>query len=509
MGLFMVYLDATIVNVALPDMQEDLSTSVSELQWIIDTYTLTFACLLLTSGTVGDRLGRKKLFLCGLITFTLTSMLCALSTSVEMLLIARALQGTAGAVMIPVSLSLISVTYKDPAARAKAIGIWSGMGGLALSVGPVLGGLLVDWSGWRSIFWVNIPIGVVATVALFLILTESRAPDAGRLDPVGQSLFIAGIAALAFGLIQGSAAGWTSALIIGAFACSVLLLAGFVAWERFTTAPLLPPSLFRNPVVMVAGTVNFLGLFGLFAAIFLLTLYLQNVNGLSTVQTGLRFLALTIPIMIASFVASVLAARVGPRWPIVVGSVFCAGGLLSLTRLEVGTGFGAYWWGLALLGVGVALTGAPATVAMLGVVSTEQSGMAAGILNTFRQVGAVFGVALSGALLLQRLRSGVPDALSAVPMPSTLRAEVADAVEKGELSKVSQLPPSLRQAVLNAVGSVYAEGMHLAMTVAAAGALLGGVLTLVLLRKPVVAVAAVRETEGGSATETADIAPNS
>lgn len=481
-GVFMVYLDATIVNVALPDIQRDLSADLTGLQWIVDAYALAFACLLLTSGTVGDILGRKRLFLGGLLGFTASSVLCALAGSTGVLLVGRALQGVCGSVMIPVSLALVSATYTEPAARARAIGVWAGIGGLALSAGPVVGGLLVDSVGWQSIFWVNVPIGLLATAVLTRVLRENRGPRARRLDVVGQLLFVVGIAALAYALIEGNTEGWDSALILGAFAASAVTLTGFVAWELRQPDPMLPLKLFRDPVVAVAGVVNFLSLFGLFAAIFLLTLHLQSVQGLSSVETGVRFLALTVPIMIASFAASVVAARTGPRYPIVIGSLFSAGGLYGLTVLDAGTGFGGYWWSLALLGIGVSFTGAPATVALLGSVPPEQAGTASGISNTFRQVGAVFGVALAGALLLRHLRSGLPDALAAVPMPRAARAQAYDLLGGGDLSRVDALPTELRRPVLGAVGPVFVDGMHLVMQVAAAGTLAGGLCALALLR---------------------------
>ncbi|MFS8202242.1 MFS transporter [Streptomyces sp. CWNU-52B] len=480
-GVFMVYLDATIVNVALPDIQRDLDADLTGLQWVVDAYALAFACLLLTSGTVGDILGRKRLFLGGLVGFTLSSVLCALAGSTGVLLAGRALQGVCGSVMIPVSLALVSATYTEPAARAKAIGVWAGIGGLALSAGPLVGGLLVDGVGWQSIFWVNVPIGVLAAAVLARLLTENRGPRARRLDIVGQLLFVVAIASLAYALIEGNTEGWASALIVGAFAASGAALVAFVVWELRQPAPMLPLKLFREPVVAVAGAVNFLSLFGLFAAIFLLTLQLQSVQGLSSVETGVRFLALTVPIMVASFAASVVAARTGPRAPIVAGSLLSAGGLYGLTALDAGSGFAGYWWALTLLGAGVSFVGAPATVALLGAVPPEQAGTASGISNTFRQVGAVFGVALAGALLLRHLRDALPGALARAPLPQDARDSAYTLLSDGDLSRIDSLPPGLRRPVLDAVGPVFVDGVHLVMQLAAACTLVGGLCALVLL----------------------------
>ncbi|MFD9817660.1 MFS transporter [Streptomyces violascens] len=482
-GVFMVYLDATIVNVALPDIQHELTAGITQLQWIVDAYALAFACLLLTSGTLGDILGRKKLFLGGLIGFTLSSVMCALAGSIGVLLVGRALQGICGSVMIPVSLALVSAAYTEPAARARAIGIWAGIGGVALSAGPVAGGVLVDHVGWQSIFWINVPIGVLAALVLARLLTENRSPRARQLDLAGQALFIVAIATLAYALIEGNSRGWASALIVGSFVLSAVTLVLFVFWELRRPDPMLPLKLFRSPVVAVAGAVNFLSLFGLFAAIFLLTLVLQSLQGLSSVETGVRFLALTVPIMIASFAASVVAAKAGSRRPIVVGSVLSAAGLYGLTALDVNTGFGGYWWALALLGVGVSFTGAPATVALLGSVPPEQAGTASGISNTFRQVGAVFGVALAGALLLRHLRDALPGALSAAPLPQQVRDRAYDQLSGGDLSQAGTLPPGMRSTVMDAVDPVFIDGMHLVMEVAAAGTLVGGLCALVFLRR--------------------------
>lgn len=498
-GVFMVYLDATIVNVALPDIQEDLSADITQLQWIIDAYTLTFACLLLTAGTLGDVLGRKKIFLGGLIGFTLSSVVCALSGSIGMLLVGRTLQGVCGSIMIPVSLALVSAAYTEPAPRAKAIGIWAGVGGLALSTGPVLGGLLVDNYGWQSIFWVNVPIGIIATAVLGKLLTENRSPRGRRLDLVGQLLLITAIGLVAYGLIEGNTEGWRSGLILGCFAVSAVALLLFVLWELRQKDPMLPMSFFRSPIVVVAGIVNFLSLFGLFAVIFLLTLYLQSINQLSTIETGVRFLALTVPIMIASFAASVVAAKSGPRLPIVIGSVISAAGLFGLTVLEAGTGFGGYWWSLALLGVGVSFTGAPATVALLGSVPAEQAGTASGVSNTFRQVGAVFGVALAGALLLRHLRDALPGALAGTDLPARAQAKYVELLGDGDLSRVAALPPEARRPVMEAVGPVYVEGMHLVMEVAAISTLAGGLCALLFLTsKSRPAAGPASETASGS-----------
>ncbi|MEV5177031.1 MFS transporter [Streptomyces flaveolus] len=480
-GIFMVYLDSTIVNVALPEIQHDLSTDMTQLQWVIDAYALVVACLLLMAGTLGDIFGRKRIFLGGLIGFIGASALCALAPDYDFLLVARVLQGAAGSVMIPVSLALVSVTYPEPAARARAIGIWAGIGGLALAAGPVLGGVLVDAFGWQSIFWVNLPFGLIALAVLAKRLPESKAPVRRRADVVGQVLFIVSMASLVYALIEASSRGWSDTLILAAFAVAAVALAAFVGWELRQEQPMLPMNLFRSPVVVVAGAVNFLGLFGLYGSIFLLTFYLQQINGLSTTQTGVRFLALNVSIMVFSYLASVIAAKFGSKLPILIGSVASAVGLLALAQLDPGSGFGDYWWAMALLGAGVSLVGAPATVALLSSVRPEQAGTASGVSNTFRQVGSVFGVALTGTLLIRHLGSGVPDALGTVRMDPEARRRATDALSLGDFGAIGRLPAKVQGPVMDAVAPVFTDGLRIGFTAAAVGTLIGGLFALFVL----------------------------
>ncbi|GAA2565132.1 MULTISPECIES: MFS transporter [Streptomyces] len=506
-GIFMVYLDSTIVNVALPEIQHDLSTNLTQLQWVIDAYALVVACLLLTAGTLGDIFGRKRVFLSGLVGFLAASVLCAVSPNYEFLLVARVLQGAAGSVMIPVSLALVSTTFPEPAARARAIGIWAGIGGLALAAGPVLGGVLVDAFGWQSIFWVNLPFGLIALAVLISRLPESKAPGRRRADVVGQILFVVSIAALVYALIEASARGWSDSVILAAFAVAAVAMAAFIAWELRQEQPMLPMGLFRSPVLVVAGAVNFLGLFGLYGSIFLLTFYLQQVNGLSTTETGVRFLALNVSIMVFSYVASVAAAKFGPKVPILIGSVASAVGLFELGLLDPGSGFGEYWWSMALLGAGVSLVGAPATVALLSSVRPEQAGTASGVSNTFRQVGSVFGVALCGTLLIRHLGGAVPDAVGGIDMDPATRQEAVSALSHGDLGVIGQLPARLQGPVMDAVGPIFTEGLRIGFTTAAIGTLVGGLFALIILpnrkKQAAKAAAAAAATAPKVASDTA------
>jgi DHA2 family methylenomycin A resistance protein-like MFS transporter len=496
-GIFMVYLDSTVVNVALPKIQASLGGGVTQLQWVVDAYALALASLLLTSGAAGDIVGRRKMFLLGLVGFTVTSVACALSTTIDALLIARAVQGAVGAGLIPISLALITQLYTEPAKRAKMIGLWAGVGGLALAAGPVIGGGLLDRYGWQSIFWINVPVGIVATLALVKLLPTTQVRVRQNLDPFGQILFVAAAGLLTYGLIEGNARGWDSALIIGVFAGAVVALAAFLWWQARNPQPLLPLEFFRDRVFAAACAVNFLGIFGLFGAIFLMTLYLQTINGLTPIQTGVRFLALTVSIMVASAIAPNIAKKIGTRAAIVIGSLATMAGCLGLLRLEVGSDFGTYGWALILLGVGVSLCGAPATIALLASVPDNRAGTASGVSNTFRQIGGVFGVAMAGAVVLRHLRSSLEPTIAALPVLPAMRETLLDAIGRGDVAPVRMLPEGLRQATAARVAEEFVNGMHGAFLVAAAGGLISGLVALWFLRPG---------TDRPAVTETADAA---
>ncbi|SDP98243.1 MFS transporter [Lentzea jiangxiensis] len=482
LGLFMVYLDTTIVNVALPQMQRDLDVGVSGLQWVFDSYVLTFACFLLTSGRLGDVLGRHRVFLAGLVGFTVSSAACALSENITALLVSRFVQGAFGSVMITTSLALVHSMYQSPKERARAVSIWAGVGGLALAAGPVLGGVLVEHNNWPSIFWLNIPIGVVSVLALLMLRAEPESTERQHLDLLGQALFAAAVAALTYGMIEASTAGWTAGYVLASFAGAVVAALLFVWREATCEQPMLPLTFFRNRVVVFSCAINFLVFYGLFGAMFLLTLYLQSVNGLSAVDTGIRFLALSLTIAVGSLIAPRLAHLAGDAYPWVsaFGGLLAGLGLIGLLRLEVGSGFDTYWWSLVLLGLGISFAMAPATIAVLASVEPERVGVAAGVSQTFRQVGGVLGVAMSGTLALRHVKDGVPDALAGLPLPPAALEKLAEAIGSGRFAAADHLPEQLRAAVTNNVAPLLVDGMAVSYTLGAAVAL-AGVLTPIVL----------------------------
>lgn len=425
---FLVYLDTSITPVALPDIRADVGGGTTAGQWLLDAYTLAFACLLLTAGSLGDRLGRRNVLALGVAGFTAASAGCALAPDTGTLIAARAAQGVFAAAIVPLSLAVTSGLFDDARQRARAIGIWGGTSGVALALGPLLGGLLVQTAGWRSMFWINIPIGLVALTGL--LATMPPAPPSGaarRVDVLGQLLFTGGGAALTFVAIEGRALGWLSAPVLGLCAVAVVALGLFGWWESRTPEPMLPPGLLRIPTVAIACTVNFLGLLGLYAVLFLLTTHLQGALGLSALQTGLRFVTLFGCLAVAAVAASSVVARWGTRRTMVTGLVCVAAGLAGLTLVETGVGYPGYAWALLLLGAGVPLSsGVVAIQAMMGDVPPRLAGTASGTVNTFRQFGAVLGVALAG--ILSPERGGTVHAMHRTFLATAVAAALAAAL---------------------------------------------------------------------------------
>jgi DHA2 family methylenomycin A resistance protein-like MFS transporter len=459
-GIFIVYLDATVVNVALPVIQRDLGMGVTGAQWVVNVYVLVFACLLLTAGTLADVVGRKSVFLTGLVGFTFASIVCAVAPSSLVLLIGRGLQGACASLVIPVSLAIISDLYEVGHARARAMGIWSGLGGLALAIGPAVGGLLVEGLNWQSIFWVNVPVGVLAAMGLLRLLPETRSRARGGIDYVGQALLVGGTSALTYALIEGNVIGWHSDIIWGLFGGAAVALALFIFWESRGDNPMLPLHVFRNAVLSVGCVVNFFMFMALFAVVFTFTFFLQDVGRLSPWGTGLRILALTIPIMVGSVAASVMSTRVEPKFLIAAGSMMAAIGLWALSRLQVGAGFGSYGWSLALLGFGAAFAGAPASVAILASVPSTLAGTASGTWNTFRQLGAVLGVATAGMFVLGAMQSSLAVKLSSLPLVGSQSTELTAAFQRGDWSVIRGLPGDVQSLVLSQIGPMFVAGMQ-------------------------------------------------
>jgi EmrB/QacA subfamily drug resistance transporter len=409
-GLFMVMLDNTVVNVALPSIRRELDAGLSGLALVVDAYILVFASLLLTAGSLGDRFGRRRVFRAGLVVFTVSSALCGLAPSLPALVAGRVLQAVGAAALLPSSLAILTAAFPDPRERVQAIGLWSGVSAMALAAGPVVGGLLTDGLGWRWVFYVNLPVGVTAFVVAGRVVAESRDPGVSRLDLPGLLLGSLGLGAVTLGLIESNQRGWGSPPIIGLLAAGVLLLAGFVAVEARRRRPMVSPRFFRDRAFATANLVVLLAGFALLGFVFFNTLYFQAVQGWSPLEAGLRSLPNTLAVVVCAPLGGRLASRYGYRVPVGAGLLLAAAALGALAGIEAGTPYAQLWWKLAMLGAGLGLSISPATAAGVAAMPGAQAGVASAVITTSRQVGGALGVAVLGAVAAARYGRVTPEA---------------------------------------------------------------------------------------------------
>jgi len=399
LGQFLIQLDLTIVNVALPAIGRDLSTSVSGLQWVVDGYSLALASLLLAGGQIGDRSGHKRVYLVGVVVFSLGSALCAVAPAAGTLVAFRVLQGIGAAIELPATLAILSHTFTEPRERAQAVGIWTSTAGSALIIGPVLGGALVAAFGWRSVFLVNLP--VTAVIALLVTRTVRETPrSAGSgLDVPGQLLGSAALALLAGGAIEGGKHGFSAAPPLGLLAGGAACVAAFIGAERRPEHPVLPLRFFRGAAYCAANAAGMVMGFVVIGLLFLFALYFQQVQGESAMAAGLRFVPLTAAFVLAGPLVGRVIDRTGHRGPMTAGCVLLAAGSLLLLRVGPDSGYGPVWWPFVIAGIGYGLLSTPMAAAVLGAVPRERAGMASSTNLTARLVGGVFGVAVLGALM--------------------------------------------------------------------------------------------------------------
>lgn len=398
-GLFMIMLDNTVVNVALPSLQRDLGIGLSELEWIVTGYALTFAALMLTGGKLADLFGRRLIFVVGLIVFTAASLACGLAESGDVLIGARIVQGAGAALMNPATLSIIAATF-PPHQRGMAIGIWAGVSALALAIGPLVGGLITQHIDWSWIFFINVPIGIVAVAASFVFIEESRdTSHEQRLDLPGLLTSGIGLFALTYGLIEANTYGWTSGRILGSFVVAAVTLVAFVLLELRQRLPMLDLSLFRNGTFAGANLVTFLVALAMFGVFFFVSLYMQNILGFSAVEAGAAFLPMTVLIILIAPIAGKATDQIGSRWLMTAGMTLVGVQLLYFSTLEVDSGFWNLLPGLLVGGFGMALTMTPSAAAAVRAVPVDKSGVGSAVLNSFRQVGGSLGIALLGAIM--------------------------------------------------------------------------------------------------------------
>ena len=485
-AIFMLLLDITVVNVALPDIQRSLHSSFQDLQWVVDAYSLTLAAFLLTAGSLADRLGRRRVFTAGLVVFTASSVVCGLSSSPLMLNLARGVQGVGGAMMFATSLALIAQAFEGRE-RGTAFGVFGAVTGAAVAVGPLVGGIITSAIGWEWIFFVNLPIGVCAVILTVMRVQESRDPNAARVDWIGLVTFSGSLFLLVFALVRGNDAGWGSTQIVAMLAASVVLIVLFLVAELAQERPMLDLSLFRRPAFVGANAVAFTISASIFSMFLYLTLYIQDVLGYSPLQAGLRFLPITLLSFIVAPFAGRLTVRVPVRLLLGTGLALVGAGLFSMTAVDATTSWTALIPGFILAGAGIGLVNPPLASAAIGVVPATRSGMASGINSTFRQVGIATGIAGLGAIFQHSVTQHTTASLArsghAGEIVSAAHGQLGTLLQSGEVAAVAK---TVHPAAFAALTSAYRVGFTDALTtiliIAGLVALAGSALAFALVR---------------------------
>ena len=486
-AIFMLLLDITVVNVALPDIQRSLHSSFQDLQWVVDAYALTLAAFLLTAGSLADLLGRRLVFTTGLVVFTAASAACGLSGSPLMLNLARGVQGIGGAIMFATSLALIAEAFQGRE-RGTAFGVFGAVTGAAVAIGPLVGGVITSGIGWEWIFFVNVPIGIVAVFVTLRQVQESRDPEGTGIDWAGLVSFSGALFLLVFALVRGNDKGWGSTQIVAMLVASAVLMLAFIAVERAQARPMLDLALFRRPAFAGASAVAFCLSASMFSMFLYLTLYIQNVLGYSPLQAGLRFL----PVTLLSFAVAPVAGRLSVRVPVRLllgsGLILVGTGLLLMTAVTATSGWTTLIPGFVLAGAGVGMVNPPLASTAIGVVPPARSGMASGINNTFRQVGIATGIAGLGAIFQHQVSHHATRLLAASGQaPAVLRAahgHLAVALQSGNVRAIERgLPPPARAALSHAFRTGFTDALTTILLVAAAVAFAGAAAGLALVRR--------------------------
>jgi EmrB/QacA subfamily drug resistance transporter len=479
LSLLVIGLDNTILNVALPTLVRDLGASTSQLQWIVDAYTLVFAGLLLTAGSLSDRYGRRTALAVGLVIFGVGSLASAFAGSASTLIFTRALMGVGGAFIMPSTLSILTNVFPAEE-RGRAIGIWAGVSGLGIGIGPVVGGWLLTHFWWGSVFLVNVPVVILALVAGRLIVPNSKDPSAPRLDPVGAVLSIVGLISLVFGIIEAPSHGWTDPLILAAFGVAVITLTTFIAWERRSDHPMLNLEFFKNPRFTAANISVTLVFFALFGSLFFLTQYLQFVLGYSALQAGYRVAPIALVLIVVSPIAGRLVNRMGNKVLVAAGMSVVAMGLWYLSTLTIASGYGHVLVSIMILGSGMALAMTPATESIMGSLPLAKAGVGSAMNDTTRQIGGALGVAILGSVFASAYTAALGPLLTGLPADAAAAAQssVGAAIAIG-----NQAGGAAGIALVTAAKSAFIHAMDRGLAVGAVVALVGAVVALMWLPK--------------------------
>ncbi len=494
--LFLTFLDNTVVSVGLGKMQSDLHASVADLQWVVGAYALTFASIMLACGMIGDELGRKKVMLTGAGVFCAGSVLCALTPNAQVLIAGRAIMGLGAAASEPGTLSVLRHIFDEGKARARAVGVWAAVSGLALALGPVIGGALIGVWSWRGIFWFNLAFGLAALVIAAVVVPESADPRAGRVDTPGTLLGAGALAALIFGIIDAETSGFGATVPVTLFCVAAVLAVAFGWWEHRAANPLVDLRFFRLPRFTVPNVVAFCTYFATFAIFFFTALYFVEVFSDSGYKIALIFAPMTVLMIAASVATGYWTGRTGPRWPIAVGCLlFGAGLLLTDPLINEHPDYPLLAVTLAVAGIGIGITVVPVTSAVLDAVPPERSGMAASSANTSREIGAVTGVAILGSLVFSQVNANITTHLEQLSLPASEKAAILpykslilQFIETGQVNGITASNYNTHNSIIaKVVGAAYAafgDGVHAALYVSAAVVLLAGILAAVMLRKP-------------------------
>ncbi|HET7443106.1 MAG TPA: MFS transporter [Solirubrobacterales bacterium] len=481
-ALFMIMLDNTVVNVALPSIQKDLGASISGLEWTVNGYTLSFAVLLATGGRLGDIFGRRRMFLAGVVIFAVSSATAGLAPDETALVVSRVAQGIGAALMMPGTLSIITDAF--PAnERGKAMGTWAGVSALALAVGPVLGGFLTEHVSWRAIFYLNIPVAIGAVLATIFAVRESRDTSVGRdVDYAGVAVLTAGLTALVLALVEGNSWGWGSPEVIGLLVGAAVALPLFVFVENRVKAPMVQFDLLSDRNFLGAVVVALIITFAMMGVFFFLALYMQDILGYTPLEAGIRFLPSTLMIVAVAPVAGRLADRFGPRWLIAGGLALVAASLFSFSGIATDSGYLDLLPGFMLLGIGVAMTMSPMTSAAMNAVPVQKAGIASGILSMFRMVGGSLGIAITGAIFQSLVSTRLDTLLTGTGVSAAQRDVAAEQLGGGSVGHVPGLDPAQVKEVSVAGGEAFVYGLGTAMTVSAFIALLGAAIAALAIR---------------------------
>lgn len=468
LSLMIIVMDNTILNVAIPSMMKDLHASNTDIQWIIDAYTLVFACLLLTTGSLSDRFGRKGALQAGIVLFGVGSVSAALSNSVTHLILSRAFMGIGGALIMPATLSILTNVFRDPRERGRAIAIWAGFSGLSVAIGPVTGGLLLEHFEWSSVFWVNLPIGITALVLGAFLIPTSRDPNQRPIDIPGAVMSVITLGSLLYGIIEGPVRGWSDSLVLGSFGLSVVAAIGFITWELHTPDPMLDIRFFKNPRFSAANGAVTMTFFALFGSMFLMTQYWQLVHGYSPLGAGVRLVPYAGVMMVTAPLSARVVERFGTKRVVTTGLMIIAASLLTLSFIHAGTPYPRVISVFCVMAVGMGMTMAPATESVMGSLPREKAGVGSAVNDTTRQVGGALGVAIIGSVVTSLYASKVGDIAGRFSVTGEAMTQAKESLRNALDVSSTFGDPAVAQSFTNDVKDAFVSSLSVGLRLSAA-----------------------------------------